>query len=1124
MVTKTGNLSVTKITLKVTAFLLDTYRSISDNLSVSSNTKLNQYKQMARKVTKQCPACKQLFTARRDAKTCSERCRKRMQRAIKALAAEAEVAKTGLESALTETAHAAEHVTERVEALIKPDFAGEGGFVGDADNAQTLASQPVAQANISQPEIPAPSLQSSSEPVAEPAPEPAPEPASEPLPSVPPTYVPPPSQPSSFDVQQVQIGESLEDSSAVSDSTASVSGAGTVISTADETPVSGALESEETSYEGPPHDYSRLIKTLAYGAFGVFALISSIAALIVYTSGHHKHPANSKQPDLSSLLSGAAAANSPNSNLHINFDTVIDNGKSLTATGTVLVQNEVDSTASFAVQNSAGSNLLVADTVNGRVGVGGAPTASNTAALQVTGNISTNGALVSTTNAYSLSNQGLSIGGVLICTSAGCTSANVPAPIDTSSFAKLASNQTFSGVNTFAAQLQAGGGINSLTPYQFNGSTGLTFSCPVGNFITEPTVQGGIITGGSCLSVGAGVTSLNSLSGSITLQGTANRVSVSNSAGTITFSTPQDIAITSAPTFAGLTLTNPLTVANGGLGTNTLPVNGAIPIGDGSNYSVSTLTAGSGISIVNGAGSITVSSPTAGTCPTCANQALSNLASVAINTSLLPQAPASIDLGSAIGTFRDLYLSGTAFADNLKRVNGASSTTLAILNPTATVTYQLQTAAAGTYDICTTAGNCVGAGGGVTTTGGTTNHLAKFVGSSVIGDSLITENGSLVSISVPLSTPSLQTTSGGVTNSLTFATPAGAGKTITIPNASGTVVVSASAPLSIDANGNISCPTCITSAVTTVNTFSGAISLQGTPNQVLLNNSAGTITFGTPQDIAITSAPTFAGLTLTNPLTVASGGLGANSAPVNGAIPIGNGSSYIPATLTAGTGISITNGPGSVTISTACPDCANTSLSNLTSVAINTSLLPQNPATIDLGSNALSFRDLYLGGTAYVNNLSRVDGANTTTLSIADPTNNVTYVLPAASGGPYEICTTAGNCGIGNAITGNGTLNHLAKFSSTNGITDSIITDDGTTVAIGGTLSVNTLTPTGALTLGATGQSVLLQGSTVTLNATNAGITNSLVFATPAASNKTITVPNATGTVAVSATGPISLD
>lgn len=54
--------------------------------------------------------------------------------------------------------------------------------------------------------------------------------------------------------------------------------------------------------------------------------------------------------------------------------------------------------------------------------------------------------------------------------------------------------------------------------------------------------------------------------------------------------------------------------------------------------------------------------------------------------------------------------------------------------------------------------------------------------------------------------------------------------------------------------------------------------------------------------------------TLAQPLPVGSGGLGITTVPTNGQIPIGNGTTYTAATLTAGAGISITNGAGSITI------------------------------------------------------------------------------------------------------------------------------------------------------------------------------------------------------------------
>ncbi len=60
-----------------------------------------------------------------------------------------------------------------------------------------------------------------------------------------------------------------------------------------------------------------------------------------------------------------------------------------------------------------------------------------------------------------------------------------------------------------------------------------------------------------------------------TLNGSAN-IAVTHAPNSITLNTIQDIQTTSSPAFAGLTLTNPLTVANGGTGLNT-GISGGIP-------------------------------------------------------------------------------------------------------------------------------------------------------------------------------------------------------------------------------------------------------------------------------------------------------------------------------------------------------------------------------------------------------------------------------------------------------------------------------------------------------------------------------------------------------------------
>jgi len=53
-------------------------------------------------------------------------------------------------------------------------------------------------------------------------------------------------------------------------------------------------------------------------------------------------------------------------------------------------------------------------------------------------------------------------------------------------------------------------------------------------------------------------------------------------------------------------LVNAVPIANGGLALTTTPTNGKIPIGNGTNYTLANLTAGTGISIVNAAGAITI--------------------------------------------------------------------------------------------------------------------------------------------------------------------------------------------------------------------------------------------------------------------------------------------------------------------------------------------------------------------------------------------------------------------------------------------------------------------------------------------------------------------------------------
>jgi len=69
--------------------------------------------------------------------------------------------------------------------------------------------------------------------------------------------------------------------------------------------------------------------------------------------------------------------------------------------------------------------------------------------------------------------------------------------------------------------------------------------------------------------------------------------------------------LTGLPLTTGVTGTLP--VANGGTGLTTTPANGALDIGNGTGFTRATLTQGSGVTITNGAGTITIAATGSGT-------------------------------------------------------------------------------------------------------------------------------------------------------------------------------------------------------------------------------------------------------------------------------------------------------------------------------------------------------------------------------------------------------------------------------------------------------------------------------------------------------------------------------
>jgi hypothetical protein len=247
--------------------------------------------------------------------------------------------------------------------------------------------------------------------------------------------------------------------------------------------------------------------------------------------------------------------------------------------------------------------------------------------------------------------------------------------------------------------------------------------------------------------------------------------------------------------------------------------------------------------------------------------------------------------------------------------------------PTGSVTYQFEndnTVTPGTYNVCTTAGNCVGVGGSITGSG-TSGHLALFTGSSNIGNSIVQDNGSgtvTVGGNLAVGTSGASQLSIGVAssangtlvfnnssngNAVTIQEAAAPSSPVTLklPNQSGTFAVSASGPLSLDATtGALSCATCLTGGgpgggVTSLNTSVGALTLAnastGGGSTITINDAQadgttkGIATFNnsnfqasggvvnTIQDIGTAATPTFGTLTLQG-----AGGLTVGTSAVSG--------------------------------------------------------------------------------------------------------------------------------------------------------------------------------------------------------------------------------------------------
>jgi fibronectin-binding autotransporter adhesin len=512
---------------------------------------------------------------------------------------------------------------------------------------------------------------------------------------------------------------------------------------------------------------------------------------------------------------------------------------------------------------------------------------------------------------------------------------------------------------------------------------------------------------------------------------------------------------------------------------------------------------------------------------------------------------------------------GSGFTTNIGFNIGSAGTA-----PTGNVNYRFQndnSVTPGTYNVCTTAGNCVGTGGSVTASGGVAGQLAKFSAAGNITSSIVNETGSIISVggnlavgtagSASITLGVASSTSGTLvfkngtnanTISLVPSAPS-ANTTVTLPNASGTVAVSAAGPIVLDAlTGQITCPTCLASGggagggVSSIiggsggsTAINGALTLNNavTTGTTIVIDNASTTTKGiasfnatnfsasagainTAQDINTSANPTFGNLTLQGTT-----GLSIGTTSNIGQLAFKDGTAdgfnvaFSPSTLTANRSIVIPNNSGTVVVA------ASGNLSESATGVVSTVNNPNFSTSVTtpslLSSGALSITSAgqlnigvssqqlsLIGSTS--STIAVTSGANTTTVGFTAPTAARSITFPDATG---TVCLqSSASCGFAlssNVVTSLNGLQGVLSVANATASAGVITINDATTAAKGiasfnatnfsiAAGAVNTIqniattsTPSFAgLTVGATG---LTDNGTATFNG-NTAVTGTNTF------------------------------
>jgi len=295
-------------------------------------------------------------------------------------------------------------------------------------------------------------------------------------------------------------------------------------------------------------------------------------------------------------------------------------------------------------------------------------------------------------------------------------------------------------------------------------------------------------------------------------------------------------------------------------------------------------------------------------------------------------------------------------------------------------------------------------------------------------------------------------------------------------------------------------------------------------------NTSGVISFGSTAITfaQISSAQVYQagnGISLTNtvislatPVSVANGGTGQSAAPSNGQLLIGNGVSFVLSTLTAGSGVSITNSAGSITLSA-------TNSGAVTSVTATGPLASSGGATPDISiANSTGTGSVVLDQGATISSATITAAASASITTITGTSANITTVsgttarfssaaitqLSGTSAGITTVSGTTTTFSSGTITQFGATSATIASVSGTNvTYSNGNLTSATVTTVSGTNLSYGSATiTTGNLAFTGTAQRI-------TGDFTNATVSNRLLFQSSTSNGETSVgaIPNGTSNI-----------